>query len=561
MTVGWRARARAAAGWIVANPDPWVALAVALASVVLLAVTADQGFVRDEGYYFRAASDYHRWFEDLWRNLWAGQLGLSFSDAALRKAFGYNTEHPGLIKIAMGWTHKLFHDWLGWTSRATGYRLASIALVAVGNGFTYLLGVRLFSRPVALLGVALLLVSPHVFYHAHLACFDGPIMGLTVVVAYAFWRSLESRAWIIGAGLAWGVAVASKHNALFLLPTLGLAWAGARAAQFRITRRAELELPALPVSFIAMLLIGPLVFYVFYPYGWHDPIVRVTEYLRFHLHHEHYPVDYFGTLYTAPPFPLHFPFVMSALTIPLPILIPGCLGTLVIATRLVKGMWHSWRGVEIEDPWPRWLLLTNLLLPPVLIALPTVPIFGGTKHWMTMMPFLCLVAAWVIWGAAGYLRARLNRVGLVAAGALVVAVLVMPAVETARTHPLGHTYFNELAGGHQGGAALGMPRTFWGGDGRGLLETLNAEAGRGAKVFTDRMNQDDFQAYKRDGLLRSDLRWVLDLRRADWVVINHQREYQENEYQVWSLAGHRRPVVVVDVDGVPIASLYQLAQE
>ena len=66
----WWADARASAR----DRELWIAGAVALGTVLLLVVTATQGFVRDEGYYFRAAADYHRWFEGLWLNLWEGRV-------------------------------------------------------------------------------------------------------------------------------------------------------------------------------------------------------------------------------------------------------------------------------------------------------------------------------------------------------------------------------------------------------------------------------------------------------------------------------------------------------
>ena len=104
--------------------DAAVAVFVGLAVVVLLVATADQGFVRDEGYYFRAAREYHAWFEELWRNLWNGRVLESFSGATVSRSFAFNWEHPGFVKILAGWTWKVFHVWLGVVSDATGFRLA-----------------------------------------------------------------------------------------------------------------------------------------------------------------------------------------------------------------------------------------------------------------------------------------------------------------------------------------------------------------------------------------------------------------------------------------------------
>ena len=539
--------------------DVWIALAVAAASLALLAATADAGFVRDEGYYFRAARDYFGWFEGLWRNLAAARPGASFADAELRRAFGYNTEHPGLVKIAMGFTHALFTDALGWTSHGTGYRLASMILTAVGAAFTYLLGARWYSRATGLVAVALLWACPHVFYHAHLACFDGPVMGLTVVVVYAFWRGLVSPWWAVGAGVAFGLAIATKHNALFLPPMLLLAYAASRPGEARRDGRGLWRLPPVPVALVAMAALGPALFYAFYPYGWHDPIARIGDYLRFHAQHEHYPVDYFGELLRAPPFPVSVPFALSALTVPVPVLLPGLVGLAATLVRAVRGAWHA-RYALGEDPLPGWLLVVCVVVPPAIIAVPSVPIFGGTKHWMTMMPFFCLLAASVVVTGATFVARRVPAGALLAA-TLVIGSVALPAVETARTHPHGHTYYNELAMGHAGAAALRLPRTFWGGDGGALLAVLNEQAEPGARVYTHRMNHDDFLAYRRDGLIRSDLQWVLDVRRATWAIISHQREHLDHEYAVWALRGDRLPMAVVAFDGVPIASLYHLPRE
>jgi 4-amino-4-deoxy-L-arabinose transferase-like glycosyltransferase len=551
----WLAQVRA---WLAR--DPVIATLVGVAVVGLLAATADQGFVRDEGYYFKAAREYHAWFEELWRNLWAGRALESFSSATLSRAFGYNWEHPGFVKILQGWTWKIFHVWLGLVSEATGFRLASMIIVAVGCAFSYLFGARFMSRGAGLLGVALLLACPHVFFHSHLACFDGPITAMTVVVTYAFWRSLTSWRWVVGAGVAWGIAVATKHNAVFLLPTLLAAYLLAQLSECRLTKGGRLTLPGLPLAFFAMLLIGPVIFYVFYPYGWPDPVGRIGAYYSYHLHHEHYPVDYFGTLYTEPPFPWHFPFVMTGLTVPLTVAVCGVCGWLLWLRQGVRAVWRAWwrRSPSGQPAVDAWLIVVSTLVPPAIIAMPGVPIFGGTKHWMSMMPFFCLLAAGVVLEAAAGLRARWPGAGRWLAGVVVGSVILLPVVETARTHPYGHTYFNELAGGHQGGAALGMPRTFWGGDGRPLLSVINERAAPGASLFTHRMNWDDFRAYQENGLLRADIRFTAELRRADWALTYHQREYQDEEYRVWAITNDRRPVSVVAFDGVPIVSLYRL---
>lgn len=538
------ARARAI-DFVRRHPDAWIAAGVWLASVLVLTATATHGYVRDEGFYFRAAREYQGFFDELGRALARGRPWEALSDASLRHHFGYNTEHPGLVKLWMGFTWRVFHEWAGWLSLGTSMRLGSITLVAFGNVATYALGKWLWSRRVGLLGVAMLMSAPHVVFHSQLACFDGPMMAATVLTAYAFLRAQSSRRWVWLAGLAFGVALATKHNAVFLAASLGLAW-----MMVAMGRRARGEpewwrgYPAL----VAMGLLGPLVLLATYPYGWHAPLARLGAYYGYHLRHEHYPVDYFGTLYFEPPFPWGFAFGMTLFTVPVVTLVLGAGGL----SRVLRGLFVKEGALA---PLSLWVLVLCTLVPPLVISFPTVPIFGGTKHWMTMMPFVALLAAWVLDEAFTGLRAQGRSAW---AWALVGAVLLSTASETVRTHPYGHTYYNELAGGHPGGAALGMARTFWGGDARPLLDTLNRLAQPGARVFAHHMNGYDFAAYQEDGLLRRDLRWVGDPAQADFGFAYHMREYQDAEYQQWNLLGHRRPVDAVVFDGVGIVSLYDL---
>jgi 4-amino-4-deoxy-L-arabinose transferase-like glycosyltransferase len=538
----WVGRVRAA---LARDPEPVVAALVGALTLALLASTAGAGIVRDEGYYFRAAREYHAWFEALLPRLAAGHLGEAFGDAALKQAFGYNTEHPGLMKLLMGFTWKVAHGWLGLSSRL-GFRLAAMLVVSLGAAVTHLFGARLYGRAVGLLAVALYLACPHVFYHAHLAAFDAPVTALIVVTTYAFWRGLESRRWAVLTGLAFGLALATKHNAVFLLPTLTLAFVGSRFRQLRtgVARRV-------PLALVAMVVLGPLVLYATYPFGWHAPLERLGAYYAYHLRHEHYPVDYLGTLYRSPPFPWSFPWVMTALTVPLPTLVAGLAGVVLVVRDLV------------QPASPRrdaaWILLPALLVPPFVISLPSVPIFGGVKHWLPMMPFFTLLAARAVVTAGVTLRSVVTgRRGVALAWALAGAMVLLPALETARSQPLGHTYYNELALGAPGAAALGMPRGFWGGAGGALLPVLDRLAQPGDTVFSHRMNAYSFSAYQGDGLLRADLAWTGDLSRARWALIYHQREHQDAEYAAWLRALDRRPAASVVIDGVPIVSLYRL---
>lgn len=534
------------------------AIAVFVGVVGLLLGTNSFGFVRDEGYYFRAAQEYHAWFAAWARNVGQGEFLKSFSRYEIDRYFGYNTEHPGFVKLLMGWTWQVFNQTLGWLSFSGGFRLASMVLVALGAALTFIFGAQLFNKRVAILAIVLLFLCPHVFFHSHLACFDGPIMGLSLVVCYAFWRALESRAWVLMCGAWWGLALATKHNAAFLLPTLLLSYGFFRRHEFRFSK-SGVAIPPLPLSFVGMVLLAPVVFYAFYPFGWPDPFVRIASYYQYHLHHEHYPVDFFGTLYTQPPFPWFYAFRMSVLTIPLSILVLGVVGLVMSVRNEFADRCPTQQQTEIQRAGV-WILAFATLVPPLVISSPNVPIFGGTKHWIAMMPPFCIFASWAFFQGFEFLWQK-NRLWRTVAATACVVVLGSLFYQSVHIFPYGHTYYNELVGGPRGGAMLSLPRTFWGGDGRELLDELNRQASANARFFTHRMNYDSFVAYKKDNLLRSDVNWVGDIRQADWALVFHQREYQDAEYDVWAITGDKRPYSTVMIDGIPIVSLYQLRPE
>ena len=57
---------------------------------------------------------------------------------------------------------------------------------------------------------------PRHFFHAHLSCFDMPVAAMWLLVVYLFWRAEEDLRFAPWTGVAFGLALATKHNAFFL---------------------------------------------------------------------------------------------------------------------------------------------------------------------------------------------------------------------------------------------------------------------------------------------------------------------------------------------------------
>ncbi|HUG52136.1 MAG TPA: glycosyltransferase family 39 protein [Vicinamibacteria bacterium] len=537
-----------------------VGIGASLAAVslaVLLATVEGVGCTRDEGYYFRAADLYLAWMEGAWRNLWQGRLADSLTDAAIVPYWSYNWEHPVLLKALFGLSWKLFHDELGWLSDSTAYRLPGMLLAAAMVALVYLFGAEWHGRRVGLVAAGMVATIPRLFHDAHLACFDVGIATLHLVVLYAYWKGLRSVPWALVTGVAFGLALATKLNAFFL--PLILATHAALSAWRHRGARVPRALPV--VMFLAMATLGLPLFFLHWPYLWHDPVARIGAYLRFHLQHVHYPVEYFGRVLSEPPFPTEFVVVMTWVTVPLATVV---LMTIAVGRGVVlEAAMTAGRGVRDDPPDrrdTRLLLLLGGMVPIVVIALPGVPVFGGVKHWFTSMPCLALLAAaeldrLLVWAGRG-LSWR-PRAGGAAYAAIVGAVIAPGALGIHLVHPYGIGFYNEVIGGVRGAAEKGMMRNFWGHTSRGTLSFLNERVEPGGRVFFHRTNPECYASYVREGVLRPDIVYAYTLEDADWATFHHQRPHAADEYRIWSEWGSTRPEAGVYVDEVPMNLVYR----
>ncbi|MFH1808833.1 MAG: hypothetical protein ABIJ09_08805 [Pseudomonadota bacterium] len=556
-------------GWAAAHRDLCWGLALGLVTYVTLRITSPTvGFTRDEGYYFKAGEQYWGWYRELWRNLFSGRFFETFSDATIVRFFEYNHEHPVLIKTLMGATWWWTHEVLGISSNAEGFRVVGPLFAALCTGFTFALGRRAgLGRPFALFAGLAWWWMPHNYFYSHLACFDVPVTAMTVLVVYSYLAGRRTLRGALIAGLVFGLACATKHNALFLAVLLLAHYLFIHFRSFSLDRDGggSLRLPPLPLAFVFMAVAAPLIMYLHWPYLWHHPFERFGSYLAFHLNHEHYPISYFDRLLLLPPFPVTFPFVMTAFTMPLGTLALGVTGMGLGLRRIVHELRHgpaatpqTLRSADGDSEGATLLLWGMMaLFPMVLIALPNVPIFGGIKHWMPSTPFVALFAALALERAWHALQTHVPRSTWQWAPAALLALVLLPAlVDSMRVHPYGLSYYNALAGGIRGGASKNLQRTFWGHSSRRLIEDELNRAPASSRVFFNRTNFDSYRMYQRDGLLQKGVQYASSVETSDFALVFHQGGYMEELYKVWQNYGTHTPIADLHLRGVPLVSLY-----
>ncbi len=559
-----------------------LATGLGLATFASLVLTAPRvGYTRDEGFYFSAAESYARWFEQL-----AADPGRALSEPSIRRHYENNREHPVLIKNLMALSYLALAADLPraptrWPPDQTGaygraMRLPSQAFSALAVALVFLLGAAVASRRVGLLAALLFILAPRHYYHAQLACFDMPAVCVWLATVLAWRRAQSSLGWGIATGAIWGLALATKHNSFFIPVVLGLHWLVISWRDFSATK-GGLRLPRIPVALFSMLILGPAIFIAHWPFLWHDTLARLGWYFGFHLNHVNYYWEYFGTLLTEPPFPWAYPFAVTALTLPLPCLVLGVFGFFGVAGERLGhplatgGRWLArlvgLRGAAqpataaADAPWPNradaWLLLINAFIPFAVIAIPSVPIFGGVKHWMHAMPFVCVLAAIALERMIARLPERLGRLRRPHLFWATAALALLPSLAgLIWIGPYGSSAYNALAGGVHGAADIGMQRQYWSNNVTGVLPWLNEHLPKGARVYFHEVTGESFRAYKRDGLLRPDVRPAWSPDHADFTVYQYHREFVDTEYRVWNRTGNRTIAHGLYLDQVPMVLVY-----
>lgn len=544
------------------------ALAGALTTAALALGHQRVGYVRDEGIYFVASRRYAAWAADLLRRP-AAALAARERDAA----FAINHEHPALLKLAAGVSARLLaaptapppagaeapeppaRGVLPVLPEGAAMRLPAQLVAGVGVALLVLAGAGLGGGWLAgLLAAAWFILEPRVWFHAGLHCFDVPVAVATLAVVLAYRRALTSPAWGLALGPILGLAIAVKHNALFLPLLLG-------AHYYLSLLRAPGPRPRAtwaPLLLWSMALLAPLTAFALWPWLWSDPVGRLAEYFAFHREHSYYNTEFLGVNYNRPPLPLAYPFVLTWATVPTGLLLLALLG-------IFLGLRRDLRRPDPSDTsTPRRfaaplrpgeghdgaLLALFAAFPLLLIALPTVPIFGGTKHWLTAYPFLALAAARAFGELtrAAALAGRLRHLP-----ALALALLVGPALwATVHAHPVQLSQYAPLIGGARGAARLGLLRGFWGHALVDLLPALQGVAPRPLDLHD--LHELSRRQYEREG------RWPVGLTpaptaRARAALLFHERHMATYEIQQWNALGVTAPAALVELDDVPLTSL------
>ncbi len=548
--------------------DHLIGFGLAVAYVVWLVISSRTlGFARDEGFYFQASTEYARWFDLLWHD---GSRALQ--RATVDRYWAPNHEHPALLKSLFGISWLLLHEkWKLVSQASLAFRLPGMWMAGLALWTTHVFGARTYGRTAGLFAAVLLALMPRVFYHAHLACFDVGIMTMWTLSLLMYWKTAHRGGllWPVLTGLVFGLTLETKHNA-WILPTVVLTHAVFTIAT-RSVRRDRTARWAIPGAILAMAILGPALLVALWPWLWHDTWERFRWYASFHLNHEYYNMEFLGRNYFLNPSPRAYAPVMILATVPSTTL-------LLFAVGLADRLKYAWSRLQAwlrdrhtaspagPDAAPRVdadilvVLAIAASLSPWLLSSKT-PIFGGTKHWLTAYPFMCLLAGRGFTWAAHQLREAFPKLSaaraLPATAALGLLCALPPLAQTAHSHPFGLSSYVPLVGGTAGGADLGLNRQFWGFTSQSANAWLAPHAPRNATVFIHDTAWQSWSQMIAEERLRKDLRGVGSPGEAQISLVHHELHMNEVDHSIWVAYGTVAPAFVVTHDGVPIVSIYR----
>lgn len=526
---------------------------LALASVYfasLVATARSIGFGRDESFYFSAARAYAGWFR-----LLLTQPAVAITRGAVDAGWSYNHEHPPVAKalFAFSWMLTEGGKRLG-IDESLSFRLPAMALAALVVWLTHRMTRELYGDRAAFFAAAFLACVPRFFFHAHLACFDIPIVAMWTLAVYTYVRALRAptfrHAWSLAVVCA--LTLATKHNAWMLPAVFG------PPLLLRLARSSVRESAKLAGAAAMTLTVAPLLAIGLWPWLWFDTFPRIQEYVGFHLHHDYYNVEYLGRNIDAPPAPFGYALVLTAATVPSVTLLLWAFG----ATRLLGSWGRDWRARKLrlfatDARITELAYLCAFAVPYAAFFVPSTPVFGGTKHWMTAYPFLAmgagLGAEWCITHVNSFPWVRRQRFAFLAFAA---CILGSPLVQTSHARDFGLSSYVPLIGGTEGGASIGFHRQFWGFTTQSLAPYFEAQHARGA-VFLHDTTPGAFQQMQAEGRMPQSLQGILAPNSADYAIVHHELHMNEIEFNLWNAYGTPSPVHVLTHDGVPIISVWK----
>lgn len=507
----------------------------AIASVLL--TLSGIGFSWDEAYYYGPARDAVDWvFEFLVSPHKAS------SREVIDRYWSELSELPAISKLCLGISQRVFSGMFGQYGVVNGMRVISAMTFAISLALLFLIGFSLGGRTVAIGSVFFYWLMPRVFGHAHIAATETLANFIILLTVWLYLKSVStegrSSRWAVLTGIAGGVALATRINCLLIFPVLILIG--------YIYWREKFA----PTLFYLVVL-APITMVVVSPYFWYQTALRVLGYLAFFAGHKQQPVYYFGTLYVpgGEPVPWTYPWIMTAITLPVLTLIFVILGMIIAIGKLKDG--------RIA------LVLGLALFPLVVSSMPGTPNYDGVRLFLSAFPFLALLGGvgllhltrFIVLLLSPIKRLNAKRVATIISAIILILIILNGVLAVGSCRPFYLSYFNQLIGGIKGAYDAGLETTYWGeAVNEEMISYINETLPTGARLKLLALHEKVFEYLQKWGILRSDINIETPPPYDYHLLLIRKGFFARPERYLFE---HYKPEKVISIKEVPLVALYK----
>jgi 4-amino-4-deoxy-L-arabinose transferase-like glycosyltransferase len=403
---------------------------------------------------------------------------------------------------------------------------------------------ELFGRSTALFSAFALMLTPNLFGYANIAVTDLPLAVMWFLTAYCFFKGLDDWKWSVAFGVVWGLALATKFPAL-LIPAPLIAWA-------HIFHRNKYV-----NNVFAMFFLAPIIMVASQPYLWHQPGLRILEFLyegisRAYRPETNYTIYFNHQIYWSNKLPWYYPFYMLGVTTPEPFIALAMVGILVCP-------WlKSARSATL-------LFLVNAACVPIMALLPGAVLHDGVRQLLSSLPFLVALAGVGFYVLSSWLLQAINRFefwqrvknrDFKIIAALFLLATFHPALDLYLVHPFQLSYYNRLVGGIPGAHQRGLEATYF-------MEAITPQF---LRRINDKLPSDAtvnasfanfmFEFYQKEGVVRRDIRFSESSSADFYLLLNRRSVLSAKDRHI--LQSSATVIDAVTVAGVPLVALFDL---
>ncbi|MBI5031791.1 MAG: glycosyltransferase family 39 protein [Chloroflexi bacterium] len=381
-----------------------------------------------------------------------------------------------------GMMEEIFSYRLGWLDPIDGFHFGKVVLAALLLWVLYHFVAPRLGKLTAAFAVLILSTYPRFWGDMHFNPLDIPASIFFAFTIFAFYIWTENPSWRQAAitGVLFGWALGSKATSHFIPVVLLL-------GTFPWQLLPRIWIPAIAHvrkyigHYTLMILLGPIVFFVSWPYLWGDPN-RLLVYYDF----------IFTEGYTRGTQSWNWdPLVQALTTMPEIDLMLLLIGIMVAIYQLFLSF-RAQREISPQTEISRrsaprndrllQLLLVWFAIPILRASLPGAANFDGIRHFQEFVPPACLLMAY---GATSLINLAMQftqRRWIVTSG-LALLIVANIAIIEAKYFPYDYLYYNSLVGGLKGMQQRDVDSTdYWGGSYRQGIQWLNYNVEGGTQV-------------------------------------------------------------------------------